>query len=261
MRAVGSVDENTPVIGTQPGFAAELWRPLLDAAPELPTPWPAPGSPPGCPVTVVVPHPSDEALGAGGFLSRVAAAGSPVTVVYASDGTAAYRDLNAAQARLLADLRRREAVAALAALGLPDVPVVFLDLPDGAMPEREGELAERLAPLLARAELGLVPWPEDPHPDHRAVGRAARRAGRGGRAPLWEYPIWMRHSIRPSAAEVPVDRLRVLRLSEAELAAKQAAVAEHHSQLVPPFPGREPALSERAREPFADGREPYFAPL
>lgn len=47
-----------------------------------------------------------------------------------------------------------------------------------------------LVPLLADTDAYLAPWPGDPHPDHRATGRAAAAV-----APVtahgWSYPVWM----------------------------------------------------------------------
>jgi hypothetical protein len=77
---------------------------------------------------------------------------------------------------------------------------------------------------------------------------------------LWQYPIWMRHSITPDDPRVDVDRLRVLRLSAVERTIKQAAVADHASQVRSPFPGYGPVLPEHVLDLFADGYEPFFVP-
>jgi LmbE family N-acetylglucosaminyl deacetylase len=236
---------------TAQGLPAELWRPLLEAAPAL-----NPG--PVTPVTIVVPHPDDESLGAGGLLHRLAAFGARLTAVFVTDGAAGYPGTSPAQAAALAEARRDEACRALTALGLDQARAIFLNHPDGVVDEIA--LVERLRPLLIGGGLGLAPWPEDPHPDHQAVGRAAVVAAESAGVTLWQYPIWMRHSLQPDDPIVDVDRLRVLRLSAAEQAAKRAAVETHASQLRSPVAGYGPVLPDHVLELFADGLEPFFLP-
>ena len=241
---------------TARGLPPELWRPALEAAPPLGYA----GSP--AVVIVIVPHPDDETLGTGGLLHRFASAGTEVTVVFVTDGAAGYPGATAAQVEELVRFRRAESRLALEALGVDADRALWLDLPDGAAESAEPELSERLGPLLAghRADLCLAPWPLDPHPDHQAVGRAAVGACAAAGVTLWQYPIWMRHSIRPDDARVELDRLRVLRLPPSELQVKQAAIDAYASQLRSPFPGYGPVLPDHVLELFADGYEPFFVP-
>jgi LmbE family N-acetylglucosaminyl deacetylase len=242
---------------TARGLPAQRWRPLLSNTDELPDL----GEP--AVVVVVVPHPDDETLGAGGLLHRLRAVGTPVTVVFVTDGAAGYPGSGPDQAEELARIRRDEALAALATLDITADRAVFLDVPDGDVAgSAEVELAQRLGPLLAghQADLCLAPWPLDPHPDHQAVGRAAVVATATAGVTQWQYPIWMRHSIQPDDPRVEVDRMRVLRLSAAERSAKRAAVATHTSQVRSPFPGFGPVLPDHVLDLFADGYEPFFVP-
>jgi LmbE family N-acetylglucosaminyl deacetylase len=240
---------------TARGLPAELWRPVLGAAADLDQP--ARG-----PVTLVVPHPDDETLGAGGFLHRIAETGADaeVSVVFVTDGAAGYPGSTPAQQTELAAVRRTEALDALQALGLHRARAVFLDVPDGAVIAVEAALVNRLRPLFQTAALVLAPWPDDPHPDHQAVARAAGRAAAQVGVELWQYPIWMRHSIRPDDPRVELARLRVLRLTAAEQSAKQAAIDTHRSQVRSPIDGYGPVLPQHVLELFADGMEPFFLP-
>ncbi len=242
---------------TARGLPADLWRPLLSSRPEPVLP--AVGH-----VTVVAPHPDDETLGAGGLLHRLGQGGAVVAAVFVTDGAAGYPGSTATQARELTAVRQAEARAALRALDLPDALAFFLDVPDGSVSGTEVELAQRLAPFFAAGGAGglvLAPWPEDPHPDHQAVARAALVAARLTGALLWQYPIWMRHSIAPEDPIVDVDRLQVLHLTESEQSAKDAALRTHASQLRSPLPGYGPVLPEHVLELFADGLEPFFLPV
>jgi LmbE family N-acetylglucosaminyl deacetylase len=251
-----NVDEPVEFEVTSRGLPADLWWPALEAAAELPDPQTPV-------VVVVVPHPDDETLGAGGLLHRLASAGSTVTAVFVTDGAAGYPGVSPDQTRKLAELRRGEAQAALHVLGLNAEQAIFLELPDGAVAgAAEAELSARLGPILAghRADLCLAPWPSDPHPDHQAVARAAAVATASAGVTLWQYPIWMRHSVRPDDERVDVEQLRVLRLSPAEQAVKLAAIGTHVSQLRSPFPGFGPVLPDHVLDLFADGYEPFFIP-
>lgn len=250
-----------PIEVTAQGLAPSLWRPTLEAA-RAPRLLPITA---GRPVTVIAPHPDDESLGAGGLLHRLSAAGCPATVVIVTDGAAGYPDANPAQRRDLTRTRRRETWDAIRHLCRTGAQPVFFDIPDGEATGHEDEITERIAAVLSAAGgsadgLVLAPWPDDPHPDHQAVGRAAQTATAPSGVELWQYPIWMRHSIRPDDPRVPVDDLTVVCLSTAERQAKRRAIEAHVSQLHSPFPGYGPVLPDHVLELFADGLEPFFLP-
>ncbi|MDT7648108.1 MAG: hypothetical protein QOC75_5108 [Pseudonocardiales bacterium] len=193
-------------------------------------------------ILVVAAHPDDETLGVGGALRVAHRAGVAITLVVATDGEAAYPGLGAEQRRELAGVRRAELHSALRRGGLGDVPVHWLGLPDSALAEHTGELTERLTGLLADADAYLAPWTGDPHPDHRAAGRAAAAAA-PATAYGWGYPIWMWPWMRPEDPSVSWDRAHLLRLDAADLAAKQAARSCFVSQVSRAPSGAEPVLS------------------
>jgi len=241
---------------TARGLPPSRWRPKLEAAP-APRLLPTAG---GRPITVIAPHPDDESLGAGGLLHRLSAAGCDATVVIVTDGGAGYPGINPAQSRELIRSRRRETWAAIRELCDRGAQPVFLDIPDGEVTAHEDELTEQLSALLPTDGLVLAPWPDDPHPDHQAVGRAARLATARGELELWQYPIWMRHSILPDSPLVDDAELTVVCLTTAERQAKRQAIEAHASQLRSPFPGLGPVLPDHVLELFADGLEPFFIP-
>jgi len=257
-RSVGPMSDGAPesVEVTARGLPPALWRPTLEAAASprlLPVV-------PGQPISVIAAHPDDESLGAGGMLHRLATAGCTPTVVIVTDGSSGYPGVGLEQTRELVRVRRRETWAAIRRLCRSGAQPIFLDVPGGAVADHEDDLADRIAAVLPTAGLVLAPWQNDPDADHRATGRAARLAAAAARLELWQYPIWMRHSIQPDDPRVDRAALAVVCLSTAERQAKRNAIAAHSSQVRSPFPGLGPVLPEHVLELFADGLEPFFIP-
>lgn len=218
-------------------------------------------------LVVLAAHPDDETLGVGGALRVAHRAGVAISIVVATDGEAAYPQLGPGQRRDLAGVRRAELRAALDSSGLGEVAVRWLGLPDSALAEHGRELTELLAEPLADADAYLAPWTADPHPDHRAVGRAALAAA-PATAYGWGYPVWMWPWLRPEDPEIRWERAHLLRLDPGDLAAKLRARAQFASQLgagpggAPPVLGPEVlAHSDRPAElVFREPRE-TSAPL
>lgn len=145
----------------------------------------------------------------------------------------------------------------MAALGLTDLTVHWLGLPDSALAAHERELTGLLSGLLAEADACVVPWPDDPHPDHRAAGRAALAA-----APMhvhrWSYPIWMWHWTAPADPSIPWSRAYAHYLSEDDRARKRCALAAVTSQLRPGPDGQPPILPPEMLAHFARDVEVLF---
>jgi len=193
-------------------------------------------------VVVVSAHPDDETLGAGGCLMALQRSGAELSLVVATDGEAAYPALDAGERNLLGRTRRAELAQALATMGLGDVVVHWLGLPDSALVDHAGRLRDALVPLLAEADAYLAPWPEDPHPDHRAVGLAAREAA-PATAHGWSYPIWMWAWCGPDDASVPWHRAYQVELDESVRAARSTALGCFTSQVGPGPDGSPPVLA------------------
>lgn len=215
------------------------------------------GVPPLCPhpgrVLVVAAHPDDETLGAGGFLHATRAAGARVELVVATDGEAAF----GAPDPELGRARRAELRAALDAIGLGDVVVHRLGLPDSGLADRIDDLAAALAPLLADADLCLTPWVGDPHPDHAAAARAAMAAA-PAQAHRWAYPIWTLPWCHPDDAEVPWPHAAVFALDAEAVAAKRRAIARFATQIAPTPAGEAPILPADVLAHFEGDRELFF---
>ncbi|WP_206474963.1 PIG-L deacetylase family protein [Dietzia sp. KRD202] len=186
-------------------------------------------------VVVVAPHPDDEILGVGVTAARFAAAGVEVVIVAVTDGDASHPDSPTVTPARLTALRISESRRACAALGLPEP--VRIGLPDGGVRGHETRLADAIAEAIGDVPgedcVVLSTWRGDGHPDHEASGRAAARACAATGARLAEYPVWTWHWAEPGDRRVPWDRRRRVVLTDAELAAKQAAVAEFVTQVAP----------------------------
>lgn len=192
---------------------------------------------------VLAPHPDDESLGCGGLIARCAAESRTVRVVVISDGAGSHQRSRAWPPSRLAAQRRQETRQAVATLGLdPLRDLLFLDLPDGAVPT-VGERFDRAVGVIRSFAAGssaiFASWRHDPHTDHTATfaiaSAVAQRLGRGTR--LFAYPVWGLAFAHPIAGfPLPVEpgfatpasgvRLDVSR----HLAAKRRAIAAHASQ-------------------------------
>ncbi len=140
-------------------------------------------------------------------------------------------------------IRESEAIAALAAVGIPPSSARFLDLPfyqTGAVRKRplsDNDIAivQRLVEEV-RPDLVFVAGDlSDPHGTHRtckaAVERALERSQGGQRPEVWLYRgAWQEWSLTEADVLVP--------LSQDELHAKVLAIFRHQSQKdTAPFPG------------------------
>lgn len=176
------------------------------------------------PLVVISPHPDDEVLGAGGLIAAHVQKRLPVTVLAVTDGEAAYPDFPD-----LAATRQNEQQEALSKLGLESEHIVRLGLHDSDVASAEDLLKTKIEGFLKRESYVVAPWSKDPHPDHEACGRAAKRAAAATGATLVSYFFWTWHRLQPSA-------LKELKLFHFELrgempAKKAAALSEYRSQL------------------------------
>ncbi len=95
-------------------------------------------------ILVFAPHPDDEVIGLGGFLSDKIREGAEVSVVLVTDGARFARAARLARRkpgpllrghdfRVLGTIRRGESVKALASLGVPEGRCIFLAYPGGSL--------------------------------------------------------------------------------------------------------------------------------
>ncbi|MGI3779189.1 MAG: PIG-L deacetylase family protein [Janthinobacterium lividum] len=225
-----------PVTGS--GHAPEVWRDRVASTPRLSVPDLHALVPGRDRLLVLSAHPDDESIGAGRLLSAWRRGGGRAQAVVATAGEACFDQVGTRPeglaVRRLLEWRR--------ALAVVDVePGEAYGLPDGGLEEAEAALADAVARSVADAapagELVLLaPHPGDPHPDHRAVGRAAAGIGARLDIPVWFFRIWLTYWSDPA-----VDlggRLVTVEVDEVDDVAWDTAVGCFRSQLEPFAPGQ-----------------------
>lgn len=190
---------------------------------------------------VVLPHPDDESLAAGGLLQHALAAGAQLRLLFATDGDnnpwaqrATERSLwitSRDRARFGA-IRRGEVLAALAALGVSGEAASFLAFPDQGLTALLMRADTHLLDDLRREVLDFRPTvlvsPSmlDRHPDHSALGVWISIVLSG----TDRTPRHLRFFIHDPEQRREPPRGTALRLDPGEVARKRAAIDCHRTQ-------------------------------
>ncbi|MGO0575705.1 PIG-L family deacetylase [Ornithinimicrobium panacihumi] len=215
-------------------------------------------------VLVLVAHPDDETLIAGGLLADLPRR-VDVDVVVASDGEASHPSSPTHTRERLARLRRDE-VAEAVQLIAPHARLHLLGLPDGFGARDDGlrewiaRIVDAVVPLVDGARTLIVStYAQDGHPDHEAVAGAASSVAWRTDARLVQAPIWL-WQWRPD--EVPWDSIHLRTLSERALGLKARALEAHVTQVLPlsDQPGDEALIPQELLDHFR-GAEEHFIPV
>src|SRR5262249_47639441 len=128
----------------------------------------------------------------GGVILRKVNAGQSVTVYVASDGRSSHHSSHIT-ADQLAAMRQEEMLECARRLGLEPQDVRWGGFPDGALRSHEKALSDQVRELIddVKPDEVYVTGAFEPHADHAALGRAARRAASDWEFQLLEYPIWL----------------------------------------------------------------------
>ena len=197
------------------------------------------------PTLVVVPHPDDEVLLAGGLIAIQRERGIDVHVLGVTDGEAGVP--LRVPARDLAQVRRREQTEALCTLGVSRLSITRLGIPDGGVAEHQAELTHRLAAMAADFPLVVAPWTHDFHADHEACGRAAVVAVAGTPTELLFGLFWTWHRQPPTRlAPYPLVGMTIPPHIRQQ---RVHAIAKHRSQISDEI--AEPLLTPELLEPLA----------
>jgi LmbE family N-acetylglucosaminyl deacetylase len=152
-------------------------------------------------ILVAAPHMDDEILGCGGTLLQIPRK-ERIHVVYTTDGQSQIRGRAAPPGKEdLGALRRAEARAALAELGIPEANVHFLDFPESQLKRAAAECRLQLDQLIRALEPDAVfaPFRFDRNPDHLALNRIVRALREQARRPFetWEYFVYWQWKLLP----------------------------------------------------------------
>ena len=208
------------------------------------TEFPLAGLSPASRVTVLAPHPDDEALGVGGLIQQALAQGAMVRVVLLTDGDNNPWPQRFAERRLRIDAvgrrrlgaqRREEAMRSLATLGVGAHETVCLGFPDAALlplwKKRDPAVLAALVNEFTGAPPGVLVTPseQDRHPDHRAAfALAAEALHRAGQTPA----MWLTYLIhRPWLRRWAALRGVAVRLTPEQRETKLRAILCHETQM------------------------------
>lgn len=170
---------------------------------------------------VLAPHPDDEVLALGGTMALLARASVPLTLIAVTDGEASHPGVAG-----LAERRAREREEALARLAC-EPHLVRLHISDGQVASAVG-LTRMFESALHGTTHVFAPLELDGHPDHDAVGEAARVATASLGATLVRYAVWAWHWAQPKL--LPLDRAAIVELPDDVRRQKRRALAAYRSQ-------------------------------
>lgn len=227
---------STPVQVTPDGHHRDVWAPTLAAAPRVTLDRLAAAVTPATELVVLAAHPDDETLGLGRLANTWGRTVGRVTAVLATAGEACV-DHVMERPPGIAARRIAEWHAALAELGISGRHV--LALPDGGLSDHEAALTTALTGVVVslrdtgRPVVLAAPWRGDPHPDHRAAGRAAATVAAAESLPLLEYGVWMTFWGEPADLSDRGQALLVVPPDDRAEQAYRAACRSFTSQLEP----------------------------
>jgi LmbE family N-acetylglucosaminyl deacetylase len=191
-------------------------------------------------IFVLSPHPDDETLGCGATISRVVQSGGSAVVIIATDGSLGVPSVPPSS---LAATRREEVIAATETLGVESSNLVLLQFPDATLSDNEEHLKKLVEEVVEdrRPDTVFSPSIFDTHPDHAALGRAARAVLRNRAIRHLEYLIWGWNQPFRLSAQLLRQRDMGQRLpgrpvrirSQGYESTKAQALACHRSQIAP----------------------------
>lgn len=215
---------------------------------------------------VFAPHPDDEVLGCGGVIARKRLEGSPVHIVYLTDGSKSHPDHPTLTPQAVAETRENEARQAMRLLGVESTALVFLKARDGTLarldPAAATELTEKIATVLmkTRPDEIFLPFHHDGSSEHDAAFRLVAEAlDRTRLKPrVLAFPVWSwwnpRLLIRPLFTSRKVWRSDFLGYENI----KKEALATYASQVEPAPPWTNSVLSGEFVSFFSSHEEFFF---
>ena len=182
---------------------------------------------------IIAPHADDEILGCAALIGTASARRGLAAIAFLTDSAGSHPCESDLDRRKLAALRRHEAGAAIRIMTKSAPSPLFLNWPD-ARPYPQGSLAfeatvTRLATLCdqARVDAIAVTGRHEPHCDHVAAFEVAAATANQALRPtrLFEYAVWTPHA--------PGRDFLALKTAPVSIGRRQAALAQHRSQMTP----------------------------
>lgn len=199
---------------------------------------------------VFAPHPDDEVIACGGVIPRKIAEGFRVFILFSTDGSRSHEAVlnifSEPSARDLVEIRRGEAIAAAAVLGVAPEFLIFAGVKDTCLADFQEAYREVVRKLLTRlgdvAEVYMPHERRELNADHRLTGAiVAEQLANLGLAPrIFRYVVWdaqteAEFGYRNRTPEGPAvqgpaeDRIRIDISRQIER--KLAALMEHKTQV------------------------------
>ena len=218
------------------------------------------------PCVVFAPHQDDETLGCGGLIARKRNEGLPVDVVFITDGGASHPGHPALSNHAIKAIRHREALAALAILGVESGAIHFLNEPDGTLNHlqtgHEAGLVRELAQLLRqiRPDEIFLPCSPDGSSEHDAafgfICQAVRQTDL--RPEIWQYPVWSWWNPALLFRRMIFSGGQHSQATEDYRQIKALALSHYRSQIEPTPPWNHPSLPPELVRIFNSDAEFFF---
>lgn len=192
---------------------------------------------------VIAPHPDDESLGCGGTVALLRNQGFSVQVIFVTDGSKSHPFSKSYPPERLRKLREKEGIKALNILGVNAGNIHFLRLPDSELNELNQLLMVENRKTIQKIIKNffpntiLLPWRNDPHPDHIATWKLCYNAIQ--KLPkkiqlnitILEYLVWFWERTKPDDLG-PNNSIKLWRVAiDKELKKKKQAIEAHESQM------------------------------
>ena len=192
-------------------------------------------------IIVFAPHQDDEVLGAGGYITKATSVGATVYIVFATDGNhLGLKNTRASEALKVADI-----------LGVPSSQLIFYNLPDGQLTNKQDELRQKLLSTIDEVKPNIIFVTDtgDIHLDHGTLGQSVIAVNNqtSTKAGIFTYLIHYPKYPRPQVLNPNLDLSpptkfdtgsgiwQKFELSSAEVAQKRQAISHYQSQLHIPF--------------------------
>lgn len=180
---------------------------------------------------ILAPHPDDEALGCGGFISRLCNDGNAPHIVILTGGGGSLRGHSDLPESEVVKARRQLTLNSASELGLPESNIHFLDFIDSHIADEPKEEIEKLRDLILQLNPSaiFVPHSGEGWPDHIAAREIGINLAPEG-TDVYEYCVWMWYY---NVWNLDWKNARSLKMTKEEHEAKLRAVDAYIKPLAP----------------------------